>query len=315
MKVGVMGTGATGGYFGGLLALAGVNTHFVARGKHYRAILEDGLQIVSNQKTQHVLIHVTPEPDEVGPVDLLLFCVKSFDTEYAARIIEPMVAQDTVILSLQNGIDNIDKLIELYGRDQLLAGTAFIEASIASPGVIAHMGKPGRIVFGEFSGERTRRSEGILELFRGAGIEAELSSDIDRVLWEKFLFICAVHGVSTLSRSPLGLVLAVPESRELVSGVMREVEAVARCRGVALPGDVLEEAMRLAEGYGMSFKPSMLRDLEWRRSIEIEALNGMVVRMGKECALDTPLNQAIYACLKLENEKIRNPLQAYQWDI
>lgn len=314
MKVGVMGTGATGGYFGGLLALAGVNAHFVARGKHYRAILEDGLQIVSNQETYHALIHVTPEPDEIGPVDLLLFCVKSYDTEYAARIIEPMVVQDTVIMSLQNGIDNIDKLIQLYGQDKVIAGTAFIEASIASPGVIAHMGRPGRIVFGEITGERTERAEAILELFRGAGIDGELSDDIQRVLWEKFLFICAVHGVSTLSRAPLGLVLGIPESRELVMGVMREVEALARRRGVALPEDAVDEAMRLAEGYRSNFKPSMLRDLEWRRSIEIEALNGMVVKMGKECGLETPFNHTIYACLKLENEKITNPIWAYQWE-
>lgn len=314
MKVGVMGTGATGGYFGGLLALAGVNAHFVARGKHYRAILEDGLQIVSNQETYHALIHVTPEPDEIGPVDLLLFCVKSYDTEYAARIIEPMVVQDTVIMSLQNGIDNIDKLIQLYGQDKVIAGTAFIEASIASPGVIAHMGRPGRIVFGEITGERTKRAETILELFRGAGIDGELSDDIQRVLWEKFLFICAVHGVSTLSRAPLGLVLGIPESRELVVGVMREVEALARRRGVALPEDAVDEAMRLAEGYRSNFKPSMLRDLEWRRSIEIEALNGMVVKMGKECGLETPFNHTIYACLKLENEKITNPIWAYQWE-
>ncbi len=314
MKVGVMGTGATGGYFGGLLALAGVNTHFVARGKHYRAILEDGLQIVSNQETHHVLIHVTPEPDEIGPVDLLLFCVKSYDTEYAARIIEPMVVQDTVIMSLQNGIDNIDKLIQLYGQDKVIAGTVFIEASIAAPGVIAHMGRPGRIVFGEISGERTKRVEAILELFLSAGIQGELSDDIQRVLWEKFLFICAVHGVSTLSRASLGLLLGIPESRELVIGVMREVEALARCRGVALREGAVDEAMRLAEGYRSNFKPSMLRDLEWRRPIEIEALNGMVVRMGKECGLETPFNHAIYACLKLENEKITNPMWAYQWE-
>jgi len=261
-----------------------------------------------------VLIHITAEPDEIGPVDLLLFCVKSFDTEYAARLIEPMVVQDTVIMSLQNGIDNIDKLIQLYGQEKVLAGTAFIEASIASPGVIAHMGKPGRIVFGELSGERTERAEAILELFQGAGIETELSGDIERVLWEKFLFICGVHGVSTLSRASLGLVLATPESRGLVVGVMQEVEALARRRGVALPEDVVEQAMRLAEGYRMNFKPSMLRDFEWRRSIEIEALNGMVVKMGREFGLDTPFNHAIYACLKLENEKITNPLWAYQWE-
>ncbi|NLI82797.1 MAG: ketopantoate reductase family protein [Deltaproteobacteria bacterium] len=314
MKVGVMGTGAIGGYFGGLLALSGVDTHFVARGKHYRAILEDGLHIVSSEKTHHVLIHVTAEPDEIGPVDLLLFCVKSYDTDYAAQIIEPMVEEDTVIISLQNGIDNQDKLSQLYGSDKVMAGTAFIEASIASPGVIAQMGKPGRIVFGELSGERTSRAEKILHLFQGAGIEVELSLDIRRVLWEKFLFICGIHGVSTLSRSPLGLVLAVPESRDLVMGVMKEVELLARRQGVNLPENAVENAMALAEGYNRNFKPSMLRDLEWRRFMELDALNGMVVKLGKQVGMETPLNHAIYACLNLENQKIANPVWAFQWE-
>jgi 2-dehydropantoate 2-reductase len=314
MKVGVMGTGAIGGYFGGLLALSGVDTHFVARGKHYRAILEEGLHIVSSQKTHHVMIHVTPEPDEIGPVDLLLFCVKSYDTDDAARLIEPMVEQDTVIISLQNGIDNQDKLIEAYGKEKVMAGTAFIEASIASPGVIAQMGNPGRIVFGELSGERSGRALDILHLFQSAGIDAELSSDISRVLWEKFLFICGIHGVSTLSRSSLGLVLAVTESRELVRGVMKEVEALAHQQGVKLPEDVVENAMALADGYHRNFKPSMLRDLEWRRLMEVDALNGMVVNLGRQLGIDTPLNHAIYACLNLENQKIANPVWAFQWE-
>jgi len=314
MKIGIMGTGGIGGYFGGLLARVGFDLHFVARGKHRQAILEEGLQIVSSQGSFRVLIHVTSEPHEIGPVDLLLFCVKSFDTEDVARFAASMVEENTVILTLQNGIDNVDKLVQEYGQERIMAGTTFIEASIAAPGVIAHSGQAGRMVFGELSGERTARAEAILDTFQRAGIEAELSSDIQKVLWSKFLFICGIHGVSTLSHASLGLVLSCPETRDLVTGVMREVELLARAREVNLPEGVVSEAMRLAESYNKKFKCSMLRDLEWRRPMEVEALNGMVVKLGRQSGVETPLNRVLYACLKLENEKMKNPFWASQLD-
>ncbi len=315
MKIGIMGTGAVGGYFGGLLARAGLDVHFVARGKHLQAILEDGLQVASDQGSFRAMIHATSEPFEIGPVDLLLFCVKSYDTLDAARAIAPMVEDDTVILSLQNGIDNVEKLNQRYGAERVMGGTTFIESSIASPGVITHTGKPGRIVFGEMSGEKTERAEAILDLFLRGSIDAELSRNIPKVLWSKLMFICGVHGVSTLSRSPLGLVLSNPETRELLIGVMGEVMALARKSGVALDDRVLDESVVLAESYSKTFKCSMLRDLEWRRPLEIEALNGMVVGLGKKMQVEAPLNSAIYACLKLENYKILNPFWMNRLDI
>jgi 2-dehydropantoate 2-reductase len=267
---------------------------------------------VTNNENFRVRIHATSEPDDIGPVDLLLFCVKAHDTEQAARYVESMVEEDTVILTLQNGIDNVEKLAQYFGEEKILGGTAYIESTIASPGVIAHSGQPGRIVFGELSGERTERAERVLDLFRKAGIQAEVSDNIQQVLWSKFLFICGVHGVSTLSRSSLGLVLACPETRELLAGVMREVEALARKRGVDLPADAVDQAMALAESYNKRFKPSMLRDLEWHRKTEIEALNGMVVRMARDLGVPTPYNEVIYAVMRLENKKIENPVWASQ---
>lgn len=312
MKIGVVGTGGVGGYFGGLLARAGIDTHFVARGKHLQAIQEEGLQVVSSQGSFRVMIHATSEPHEIGPVDLLLFCVKSFDTATAARFAAPMVEDDTIILTLQNGIDNAQKISQYYGEERTLEGTCYVEASIASPGVIAHVGKPGRIVFGERSKQPGEKAKQILDTFLKAQIDAELSGDIEEVLWAKFLFICAIHGVTTLSRAPLGLILSCQETRELVVSVMREVEILARAKGVNLPDQVLAESVALAESYNKRFKCSMLRDLEWRRPMEIEALNGMVVKMGKEVGVETPLNQTIYACLKLENQKILDPFWATQ---
>jgi 2-dehydropantoate 2-reductase len=289
-----------------------MDIHFLARGKHLQALQEDGLEIVTNNENFRVRIHATSEPDDIGPVDLLLFCVKAHDTEQAARYVESMVEEDTVILTLQNGIDNVEKLAQYFGEEKILGGTAYIESTIASPGVIAHSGQPGRIVFGELSGERTERAERVLDLFRKAGIQAEVSDNIQQVLWSKFLFICGVHGVSTLSRSSLGLVLACPETRELLAGVMREVEALARKRGVDLPADAVDQAMALAESYNKRFKPSMLRDLEWHRKTEIEALNGMVVRMARDLGVPTPYNEVIYAVMRLENKKIENPVWASQ---
>ncbi|QCQ21471.1 ketopantoate reductase family protein [Desulfoglaeba alkanexedens] len=312
MKIGVMGTGGVGGYFGGLLARSGSDIHFIARGKHLRALQDEGLELVTNHGNFRVRIHATAEADEIGPVDLLLFCVKSHDTDQAAQLAEPMVVEETVVLSLQNGIDNVDKLSAHFGRERVMGGTAYIESTIASPGVIAHTGKPGRLVFGELNGERTARAEAVLDVFLKAGIDAELTTRIHEVLWSKFLFICGVHGVSTLSRSTLGLVLASPETRDLLENVMREVETLARKRGIALEDDVVRQSMELAQSYNKRFKCSMLRDLEWHRPMEIEALNGMVVRLGKEAGIQTPLNQVIYACLKLENKKIINPVWASQ---
>ncbi len=307
MKIGIAGAGGVGGYFGSFLTAAGFDTHFLARGRHRHVMAEEGLQIHSGQGSFRVLVHATPEPEEIGPVDLLLFCVKSYDTSTAAVQISPMVAEDTVIVSLQNGVDNVEKLMDIHGEEKVLAGTAFIEASIASPGVILHRGRPGRIVFGEVCRRSSGRSLDILHAFCRAGIEAELSEDITKVLWSKFLFICGVHGPSTVTRSPLGQVRTCPETRELMIGLMREVDTVARRLGISLGEDAVERCVELADSYNPQFRCSMLRDLEWKRPMEVEALNGMVVGLGRELHVETPLNQSICACLSLENQKILNP--------
>jgi len=305
-----MGTGGVGGYLGGLLVRAGLDVHFVARGKHLRTIQDEGLQVISEQGSYRVRVHATAEPDEIGPVDLLLFCVKSYDTADVAQLVAPMIEDGTMILTIQNGIDNLEKLVALYDEHHVLGGTAFIEVSIASPGVIVHTGNPGRLTFGELSGEMTERAEKVAEVFRKAHIDVEISPRIVEVLWSKFLFICGVHGVCTLSRSSLGTTLSYPDTRELLEGVMREVEMLARHRGIRLAENVVEESIALAESYNKTFKPSMLRDLEWRKPMEISALNGLVVKMGGEAGIATPLNQVISACLKLENQKILNPFWA-----
>lgn len=311
MKVGVVGVGGVGGYFGGLLAMSGnVDIHFLARGKHLQVIEEEGLTLVSNDKSTTIFVHATSEPQDIGYVDLILFCVKSYDTEYAARSMEPMVSPDTIILTLQNGLDNVEKIAKFYDLSQIMAGTAYIESRMASPGVILHRGNPGRIVFGELNGEITDRAKRILDLFLGAKIDATLTDRIQQILWEKFLLICAIHGVCTVSRSSIGQVLACEETRDFIKGVMEEVKQVADKKHINLPEDIVERSMIIAESYDRAFRPSMLRDLEWKQPLEIDALNGLVVRMGHEVGVNTPLNFAIYSTLKLEDLKIQNPYWA-----
>ncbi len=312
MKVGIMGAGGVGGYFGGLLAASGkMDIHFVARGKHLQLIEEEGLKIVSNEKTMTVYVHATSEPDEIGYVDLLLFCVKAYDTEYAAKAMAPMVGPDTVILPLQNGLDHIEKLAKIYEITQIVPGTTYIESMVSSPGVIVHRGAPGKIIFGELSGEITERVKKIYNLFTSANIPIELSDRIETVLWEKFLLICAVHGVATLSRSSMGQILSFNETRELLKGLMKEVEEIARRKNISLSENIIEKSLELCETYDRAFKPSMLRDLEWKRPLEIDALNGLVVKMGKELGVPTPLNFAVYAALKLEDKKNQDPYWAW----
>jgi len=311
MKVGVVGVGGVGGYFGGLLAMSGnVDIHFLARGKHLQVIEEEGLTLVSNDKSTTIFVHATSEPQDIGYVDLILFCVKSYDTEYAARFMEPMVSPDTIILTLQNGLDNVEKIAKFYDLSQIMAGTTYIESRIASPGVILHRGNPGRIVFGELNGEITDRAKRILDLFLRAKIDANLTDRIQQILWEKFLLICAIHGVCTLSRSSIGQVLSCEETRDFIKGVMEEVKQVADRKNVNLPEDIVERSMIIAESYDRAFRPSMLRDLEWKQPLEIDALNGLVVKMGREVGVNTPLNFSIYATLKLEDLKIQNPYWA-----
>lgn len=311
MKVGVVGSGGVGGYFGGLLAMAGnVDIHFLARGKHLQVMEEEGLTIVSNERSTTVFVHATSDPQDIGYVDLILFCVKSYDTEYTARFMEPMIAPDTIILTLQNGLDNVEKIAQFYDLSQIMAGTTYIESRIASPGVIVHRGHPGRIVFGELNGEISERAKRVHELFVKSKIDAVLSDHIERVLWEKFMLMCAIHGVCTLSRSSIGQVLACEETRDFLKCVMEEIGQIASIKNIGLPEDVVERSMIIAESYDRAFKPSMLRDLEWKQPLEIDALNGLVVKMGREVGVNTPLNFAIYAALKLEDLKIQNPYWA-----
>ena len=300
MRIAVMGAGGTGGYFGGLLAKAGEDVTFIARGEHLEALQTQGLTVKSALAGDFTIpVEATHDPRDMKPVDLVLFCVKTYDTESAAELIRPLVSPKTVVFSIQNGIDNHERIGEFFGIESVICAVAQISSVVESPGVIAHRsGNLARILFGEVDGKVSARCEQLLATFQNAGITAELHSDISVALWEKFIFICGASGLTALTRLTIGAILACPETKEFLLSVITEAAAVGRAAGVDLPQDRVDTAMDRLANLGPQGRGSMAYDLNAGRRLELETLNGAVVRLGQQLGISAPSNYAIYAALK-----------------
>ncbi len=295
MKVAVVGVGAVGGYFGGLLAKGGADVTFIARGQRLEALRTKGLSVKSWKGDFSIQVNATDEPAEVGPVDLVLFCVKSYDTESAIHQALPMIEQETLVLSLQNGIDNEEKIASLIGQEKVLAGVAYIGASAAEPGVVLHQ-ESGKIVFGELDGGVSERVVSLKAFFDGYGFPAEISSNIQAVLWTKLAWNAPFNAINTLVGGPVKAILENPHTLELARLVTAEVVAVANASGVSLAfEEIWERNIRFSRHYGV--KTSMLQDYEARKPLEHEALNGVIIKKAAELGLPTPCNFALYALL------------------
>lgn len=297
MKIAVMGAGAVGGYFGGLLAKGGLDVTFIARGKHLEAIKDHGLEIKSSRGDFTVKAKATSDPKEIGPVELILFCVKSYDTEAATRQCLPMMKDHTVILSLQNGVDNEEKIAAIVGERGVLGGVAYIGAGIVEPGVICHNAE-GRIVFGEMQGGISDRVKRLEQTFREAGFPAEVSSNIRAILWGKLCWNATFNALNTLVGGEVKILMERPETRTLARQVMEEVRAVAVANGVPLPKDLIERLLKWTDTAAAEMRTSTRQDLEAGKPLEVEALNGVVVRKGQAAGVPTPYNFALYALLK-----------------
>lgn len=298
LSIVVMGTGGVGGYFGARLVAGGAPVTFVARGPHLAALQARGLTVRS---TVHGSLAVRVEAVESlagrAPADAVLFCVKSFDTERAAEALRPVVGPDTAVLSLQNGVDNEEKIDAVLGPGHALGGAAYVFAVREAPGVIVHRAG-GRIVFGELDGRRTPRAERLREAFAAAAVAVELSTDIRRALWEKYLFIGAQAGLTALTRCPIGVIRAVPETWHLYRCVLEELAAVGRAAGVDLGPDVVERILKEAEGLPPEARSSLASDLAQGQRLELEALHGHAVRLGERLGVPTPALDVIYAALR-----------------
>ena len=299
-----MGAGAVGGYFGARLAAAGHEVHFVARGDHLAALRRQGLRVTSPLGDLEMpTVPATDDPAAIGPVEGVLFTVKSQDTESAATRIKPLLDEETFVVSLQNGIHNERVLAEVVGEARVLSGVAYIEAVIAEPGCIEHRSPFAKLVVGEPSAQASERAKTFVHLCENAGIDASSSDSIESVLWTKWLFICAFSGVTALTRKSIGAVLDDPDTTELYRRAMQEVADLAEAEGVDLPEGIVEERLEFShKQLKPEMRSSLQGDLERGKPLELDALNGYVHRLGRELEVPTPVNSFIYAALKLHKE-------------
>jgi len=307
MKIAVVGSGAIGGYYGALLQQAGHQVAFLARGDHLAAMRDRGLRIESLLLPEPLVLRVraTDRPEEIGPADLVLFAVKSYDTDAAAALLPPLLHKETAVLTLQNGVDNVDRLSERIGRNHILGGACYIFTAIASPGVITHTGGPRRVVFGELDGRSTPRAEHIRDALAATGVPVDLSNHILVALWEKYIFITAQGGMTALTRLPLGVIRQSPATMEMYLDAASEVAAVGRAHGVPIPEGERDRVGRAAESLDPGSYSSLYNDLTRGRRMELDALPGYVVRLGRRYGVPTPVCRAIYAALLPYDEAAR----------
>ncbi len=306
MKVLIMGTGAIGGCYGGLLARSGEDVVFAARGDNLKAIRERGLKVESATfGTFSVQPQAVDVLDGSWKADLVLFCVKGYHNEQAMSDVSPAVGEGTTILTLQNGIGSGDQLSDLFGADKVLLGAAYIDAERTEPGVFAQRGSPPRIVLGEVNGEISTRAQSVAEVLRSAEIETEVSSNVLTALWSKLVYICALSGMSCITRASFSEVLDTPETYEMTMQVMTEALEVGQASGVPLEDGLPESVMAgfLEEKGGLI--SSMHTDLMAGNPLEVSLINGAVARIGREVGVNTPVNSFISACLTIADRKAR----------
>jgi 2-dehydropantoate 2-reductase len=298
VRITVMGAGSIGGYFGGMLSRGGNQVTLIARGPHLKAIRDRGLRIVTDEAELVINCDATDDPNEVGRVDLALLTVKTYHNEQAVPAMLPMIGDNTTVLCLQNGIDSYRAVADVVGNDKVMAGAAYIEASLPRPGVVKQTGRVVRIAFGEPAGGDSERGRLILEALERSGIPAEFNCDIRKTLWSKFLFIATMAGVTTLSRQTMAELMPRPEWRRVIIGCMREIEAVGRASGVILDSSIVGNTLEYIEGSLEQMHASMHADIMAGRPLELEALTGAVVRAGQMVNAPTPINNVVYAMLK-----------------
>jgi 2-dehydropantoate 2-reductase len=299
MRIVMMGSGGVGGFFGARLAKVGEDVRFVARGAHLEAIRRDGILIENQpQGNLHAAnVRASADPAELGPADIVILSVKLWDTEEAARAIRPLVGPDTAVLSLQNGVIKDDILRGVFPQAQVMGGVAYVASHIARPGVIHQTGTMQRIVVGEYDGRISDRARALHEALLRSGVTAELSTDVRRSIWEKYVFLVGLSATTATTRRPLGAVLENPRSKAFLLEVMREVVRVGRAKGVALAEDYADQRLAFAATLPYDMTSSMAVDLDRGNRLEVEWLSGGVVKLGKEAGVDTPANEAVWAIL------------------
>lgn len=303
MRIVVMGTGGVGGYFGARLAQGGHDVAFVARGKQLEALRTHGLRVESPAGDVHLPeVEVSDDPARLGPADLVLFGVKLWDTEASARLVKPLLTEHTGVVSFQNGVVKDDILRRALGSPHVIGGVCYIAATIAEPGVIRHSGSLQKLVFGEYDGTASRRVLRFRDACVDGGIDVEVSDQIERTIWEKFVFLVGLSGTTSTSRAPIGPIRSHPRARAFLHDVMDEVVRVARAQGVPLPADYAADRLAFTDGVSPDMTSSMHHDLERGHRLEVAWLSGDVVERGARLGVPTPCNRAIMDILSVHSE-------------
>jgi 2-dehydropantoate 2-reductase len=299
MRIAVVGAGGVGGGFGAALAKAGADVTFIARGAHLAAMKSDGLRVNSPRGDTHLVpTQATDDPASIGKVDVVLFCVKLWDVESAGEHIKPLVGSATAVIPLQNGIDAADRLLPILGRDAVMGGVAQISASIIKPGVINQVGIFMRMIFGELDGKVSKRGEALLALCQKAGFDVTLSEQILTDLWMKFILLATNASITASTRQPIGKLRDDPDIHATIVAAVREVHAIGRAKGIALPADAAEKVLEFIGHAPPAMKASMALDLERGNRLELPWLGGKVVELGRELGVPTPVHSTMYALLK-----------------
>ena len=297
MRIAVLGSGGVGGYFGGRLAAAGADVTFLARGAHLEALRTRGLRIDSPKGGVHIAnAKAAGDPAEVGPVDIVFFTVKLYDTESAVAMLPPLIGPDTAVIPFQNGVDSVGRLTAAVGPRHTAGGTCYVSAVIAEPGVIRHTAMD-HLIFGEVDGRRTPRMEALLDACGPAGFQSTLSSDINVDIWTKFVRLSVFSAMTAVTRCPIGVIVNDPDLLAMLKTAVREATAVAHAKGVPVPDDGAEQVERAYKALPPQAKASMLEDLERGRRLELPWLSGAVVRIGREVGVETPIHRFITAVL------------------
>jgi 2-dehydropantoate 2-reductase len=300
MKIAIIGAGGVGGFFGARLQQAGADVHFVARGAHGAAMRAEGLRVESPLGDIHLpRVNVTDNPADIGPADIVWLAVKLWDMDAAITSMRPLMAPHTGVISFQNGVEKDDILREAFGDRAVMGGVAYIATNIDRPGVIKHTGTMQRLVFGEYDGRRSPRAESLLEAAVRGGINAELSDDIRKAIWEKFVFLVGLSGSTTTMRETIGPIRSNPRSRRFLSELMRETVAVGRALGVALPADFAEQRLAFVDGLPEQMTSSMHHDLKAGKRLEVSWLSGGVAQLGERTGVPTPMNRAVWDILAI----------------
>jgi 2-dehydropantoate 2-reductase len=298
MRIAIFGTGGAGGYFGAQLARAGEDVTFIARGEHLQAILEHGLTI-ETPKGEIVIrpARATDDPAQVGVVDVVLVGVKSWQVPEAAHAMRPLIGPATFAVPLQNGVEAASQLASVLGPDHVLAGLCGTLSWVIGPGRIRSIGQVHFVKIGELDNRPSERAERLRAAFERAGVTVEIPSDMRQALWGKFLFVVSLGGVGAVARAPVGVLRAVPETRQMLTRCMQEILAVARARQVPMADTIVTDTMAFVDSLAPDGSTSLQRDIAEGKPSELEAWNGAVVRLGREAGVSTPLHEFIYHSL------------------